>query len=217
MSYDLFDKEGYAVPFDEVRRLIEYFPYGTKYRVAIELIALTGCRLCEIERIGLRNFRGSVLVWKPGKNQKGYRKESLPKWFMDELDFYLRKNPHSYETLFPFNGDSLSRYVNKIRKHLGGGWNIRKERDDLTNGHYIYMLKGLRHSFATVTFYKSFLKWGGTLAVEKTAKKMRHSSYKITAQHYIDNMDDLKVNELHTLEIHRLLKEDLQTKLTEFL
>lgn len=214
------DSDGYAIPFNEVIRLIEFFPLANKYRVAFTMIALTGCRIAELNNMGVDSILGEYIIWKTGKNQTGYRKEKLPIWFIEEIKEYLSKCPHCNKKLFPYNTEWLRDILNKqIRPTLGGDW-IKKKPQPTKKGavkfNYIYQLKGLRHNFATLDFYNQFSRWGGTVAVEFTAKRMKHSSYKMTASHYIGNFERLKIEQYKGLEMSTILKTEKQNRLTEY-
>ena len=215
------EEDGFAVPFEEIKRLLECLEYANKYRIALTIIALTGCRISELNNMGTKSFYGDFLMWKTGKNQKGYRKEKLPNWFLIELSEYLLKNQHSYNNLFNFKGERLRDLINKdLRPLLKGDWLIKKikpSKKGAIREEYVFQLKGLRHSFATLDFYNKFLKWGGTVAVEFTCKRMKHSSYKMTAGHYIGNFKRLNVEKYKYKEIADILKNATQTRLGEFI
>ena len=118
------DVDGFAIPYPEIKRLVQFFSFGHPYRMAFSLIALTGCRISELKNIGRRSFFGEYVLWKTGKNQTGYRKEKLPPWFYYELEYYFRHYPSSDYKLFPnFNPNRLRDVLNKeVRPVLGGDW-----------------------------------------------------------------------------------------------
>jgi len=212
--------QGNALPFKEVIKLIDFFPFGNPYRVAYTLLALTGARISEIDNMGPKCLRGDLLIWKTGKNQKGYRRAYMPQWFLNELSFYMENSPHCSNKFFLFAGKTLRDVLNKqIRPILKGDW--LKLKDQPPNGmdrqEYVYQLKGLRHSYATLDFYNKFKKWGGTVAVEFTCKAMGHSSYKMTAGHYIGNFEKVEVEKWQGWSIADILKQADQRKMTEFL
>lgn len=213
--------DGYAIPFNEVVRLIEFLDWGNKYRVAFELLALTGARISELKNMGLSGLRGNILVWKTGKNQKGYRRVELPEWFIKELFYHLDNHNHPSKGFFDFDGGVLRHVLNKqIRPCLGGLWQQKRPcptgRGALKY-EYLLQVKGLRACYATLKFYNNFKKWGATLAVECTAAAMRHSSYKMTAGHYVvGNFARLDIEKYGGYEIKDIIKLASQRKLGEF-
>jgi len=215
------DIDGYAIPFTDVIDLIEFYPYAHPYRVAFTLIALTGCRIAELNNIGANSFRGNFLIWKTGKNQKGYRRERIPNWFMLEINEYIKKHPTSQTRLFQFKTEWLRDKLNKIiRPALKGNWLVQKPipiKNGAVQKEYLYQLKGLRHNFATLTFYNQFLKWGGTVAVEFTCKRMKHSSYKMTAGHYIGNFERLDIEKYKALDMSEIINNGKQKKIIEYM
>lgn len=216
----VFDSEGYSIPFYEVKRLIEFLPYASSHRIAIELLSLTGMRVSELEKIKLNCFYGEFVIWKTGKNQRGYRKEKLPFWFLHELDKYIQSYSFVDGFLFGFDSNTLSTYINKkIRPKIAGNWLKKrvKPRGSLKGLEYVYQLKSLRHNFATLEFARNLDKWGKDVAVIFTAKKMKHSTYKMTAEHYLENFDSLDIERYKEVSMSDLLKEANQRKITEFL
>jgi len=53
------------------------------------MLALTGCRLAELNTMREEHLRGNIIFWQPGKNQKGWRREALPEWYLRELREYM--------------------------------------------------------------------------------------------------------------------------------
>lgn len=217
--------ESKCIPFDDVKRLINFFPYADPKRIAIELLAVTGMRISELEHIFLTSFykdsKGFVyLIWKPGKTQKGQRKELLPSWFIPELDKYIQTNQKGLK-LFNFEYKALSNYINHhVRKKLGGNWNTKRptSRGNYGGIAYIYQLKNLRHNFATLDFARNLDKWGKDMAIEFTCKRLLHSSYKMTAQNYIENFSDLNILKYKNRNMSDILKENSEQKsLTSYL
>lgn len=173
------ESEGYAIPFNEVIRLIEFYPRGHPYRVGFTLMALTGCRCSEINNFGVNSFYGEWVIWKPAKKQGGMRKEKLPMWFLKDLELYLQKFPHCDDKLFPFDQEELRQVLNKrVRPVLGGAWLQKTFSRGCIKNEYVLQLRGLRHSWSSLDFYNNFLTWGATMAVEMTCKRMRHSLIK---------------------------------------
>ena len=215
-----FTDENYAIPFEDVKEMVDYLPYGHKYRVALMLLTLTGCRICELDNMGINSIGCGFLYWKTGKNQKGFRKEDLPDWFMSELQYHIDNNHCSNNRLFDFKGNSFRRIFNKeIRPKLNSNWQIKyiKANKKYAVEEYAYQLKGLRHNFASLDFYNNFCKWGGTVALEFTCKRMKHSSYKITCGHYIGGFDKLKIDQYKGCTMSEILHNKIsQRRIGEF-
>lgn len=214
------DYEGKAILFKHVRKALEFMPYGEPRRVALTWVALVGARICEIENLSLNNFMGQYCLWKPRKNQKGYRKEKLPEWFFQELEYMINRYPISNTQIFPFNAASLTRRFNKeIRPLLGEEWN-KKHPVLMENCKirlvYNYQLRMLRQNFCTHDYAKEIDNWGYEVAIEKTAERMRHSSKKITAYHYVQNFDKLDIQRYKHFTMGEILKGSTQSKLLEF-
>ena len=211
--------DSYAIPFKEVLRLLNHFTYASKYRVAIQMMALTGCRPSEIEKMGLINLRGNVISWRRGKNQKGWRRRALPAPFIKELFCMLKNTPHTAHKLFDFNIGTLRRIVNTQRLKIGGGWTIKREyqREGAVRQEYIYQLKGLRHNYVTMLFYNYYTKYDAALAVEFAAKEMGHSSYKMTSRHYLDGLEILNPESFVGLSMAEILNSPFQSKIGEFI
>lgn len=220
MNDNNIESTGYAIPFEEVINLINCFEYGNKYRVAIEMVALTGCRLAEIDNMGVNSIYGDHIIWKLGKNQKHYRKVKLPEWFLKEICCHLSKNQHCAERLFNFSGKELGRIVRRrARPKLGQAWHAKRpvpQKDGGIVWEYCLQVKGLRHNYATLRFKEYFDKWGGTVAVELTAKELQHSSYRITAGHYVGNFDQLEIEKYKGLSVADILNRGVQSRLPEF-
>lgn len=215
------EMDGYAIPFHEIKRLLNFYPYGHRFRIAFELLALTGMRINELNSIGLNSFYGDHVVWKCGKNQKGYRREKLPQWFLVELQTYLNNYPHSNSHLFNFQAKMLRDVLNKrVRKQLGGFWIVQRP-DPSKNGvikfEYVYQLKGLRHSFSTMEFIRYFEKFGGDIAVGYVSRRMHHKSEKLTAHHYICNFEKLSIYKYKGHSIGEILKEAHQKRIIDYM
>lgn len=214
------ENDGYAIPFREAKLLIEHFPYASQYRVAFTLLALTGMRIRELDSIGSANFNGSTLAWKLGKNQKRYRHVELPGWFLEELRIYLANTPHTDRRLFLYKAEVLRRVLAKIRPRLGAPWQARRaySRRGMLAYEYKLQLKGLRHSFATFKFYQELQRWGSAeVALCFTAKEMRHSTHRLTAMHYVEDLDALEVQKYRHQSIGQALAGSSQRKLIEFI
>lgn len=212
-------RDGYAIPFDELKRLLDLFCYGNQYRVAFQFLALTGARISELKKIGLSCFYGNYVVWKAGKNQPGYRKEKLPNWFLQELFYYLKHHNHVASRIFPFDSSILRKILSSKRKQLGGPW--LHMRPDPSKGaiknSYLLQVKGIRHTLATLKFKNYAIKYGFTYALEKTANDLKHSTYKMTTRHYINEWEELGFERYEGKTMAEIIKTEPQTKITEYL
>ncbi len=192
--------------------------YASTCRVMFTMLALTGCRLSEMDNMKQSYLKDGWLWWRLGKNQKNYRKVKLPDPFIQELKDYRESHRVPSDSLFGVEHRTFRRYFNRtIRKLLGGGW-IEKTEALGCNGfteEYLLQLKGLRKSYQTLLFKAEYEKWGDPgVALQFTSKAMRHSSERITAYHYLVNFDTLG-NGNHVIE--DICKMPLQTSLVEFI
>ena len=205
------DKDYKDIPFQEVKRLIEILPRAKRHRVALMWLSLTGARPSEIEKRKISEIAfGIYWIWKPRKNQKGYRREKLPSFFWEEFNEYLEKESYSNDDVFGLLGESLSSYVNRyIRPLLGGNW-IKKRPEFREDGKYrlvyIYQIKNLRHNYQTCEWARYKEEYGSDLALMKVSRKMRHSSKRITGEHYIESVEHLNLNS----HKHKTMGEILQ-------
>lgn len=212
-----------AIPFHDVRCAINIMAYGSGKRIAFRWLAETGARPSELDQLEPTNFYGRWCVWKPGKNQTGFRKYEMSISFMRELDYYLMKvRPleqkdqwnitlggisaleHTSSKLFTFSSAFLTDYFNKkVRPLLGGNWMRKrlKPRGSLKGKEYIYQIKGLRHNRITFEFWKNLKKWNDPMiSLEKTSKEWLHSSYRMTIRHYIHSMEILHLEKYEGME-----------------
>lgn len=214
----VLDFEGYAVSFKNIIKLIEFFPYGSSRRIAIELLALTGMRPSELEQLSPHSFWKDMIVWRPGKNQPGYRKVQLPAWFLKELDHYLQNNHFGNNKLFPWKDESLRQYINKWVRHKLGGDFMKKRRVRQRGrviDEFIIQLKSFRHTYACKEFHDAMAKYGTELSIHMVASNMKHSSTYMTARHYCSDIQYLK-NDLQRYQgtsMADIIKDSRQQKL----
>lgn len=192
------DKEGTAIPLPEVKKVLDFMTYASSVRVMFGMLFWTGCRICELDNMKRGNIYGDYVYWKTGKNQNDYRKEKLPKYYIDELKEYWATNRLLGDRMFGVKHDTFRRYFNKfVRPFLNDQW--REERlvykqSKLTREN-ILQLKGLRKTFQTFVFAQELWKWKDSkVALEFTSKKMRHSSERMTCYHYLNNFDVLGID-----------------------
>jgi integrase len=193
------EKDGTAIPLAEVQRVLSFMTYASTVRVMFGMLFWTGARICELDNMKRGNIYGGYVYWKTGKNQNDYRKEKLPKHFIDELSEYWASNRLLGDRMFGVKHDTFRRYFNRdVRPFLGDAW--REERLVFKIGNIqrenILQLKGLRKTFQTFVFAQELWKWDNPeIALQFTSKKMRHSSTKLTAYHYLENFDVLGITD----------------------
>ncbi len=209
-----------GIPFDKVVEALRFMEYASEVRVMFGMLFLTGCRISELSNMKPEFLFGNILYWGLGKNQKGYRKERLPEFYLRELDEYRRTNRIPAGFLFGIDGNTLNRYFTRdVRPKLGKDWQRRrfKPRGNEFGKGYVYQLKGLRKTFQTLYFADQLKKWKSSeVALEMTSKKMRHSSRRVTAYHYLCEFDNLKIDRFRGTQPAYLLQNEGQTRLMDF-
>jgi integrase len=206
----------------DYNKLINFYSYGHKYRVAYRILFETGMRPCELARIGRNNFHGTNLSWSLGKNQHGSRTEALSKDLLDEIGFYIEHYPTQPNKLFDFGQNTLRRQLQLIRTKLGGNWVKKYRRSQRGHIQLVYCLNlySFRSTFACVVFWKHFKIWGsGECAGAYVSYRMKHSgsSFGLTAKHYISRIEHIRQH-LKTMpqDIIREYKLKGQTHINEF-
>lgn len=193
-SIAFYEPEGNLIPFYLVKILFEAVPYASDLRVFFQLLHQLGCRICEVTRMKRSLIKGNFIYWKLGKNQKSWRKEFISTELIEEIDEYRRTHRVYSDRILGPTHVSLSQYFIKMRHTLGPEWNEQVEvvKNDAFCNAYKYQLKGFRKNFQTILFYYYWKKTGSPeLAMEMVCKKMKHSSRKITFQHYIENINSI--------------------------
>jgi integrase len=192
------EKDGTAIPLIEVKRVLDFMTYASTVRVMFGMLFWTGCRICELDNMRRGNIYDDYVYWKTGKNQNDYRKEKLPSYFINELKEYWANHKLLGERMFSCKSESFRRYFNRdVRPFLNNAW--CEERLVFKQGtiqrENILQLKGLRKTFQTFVFAQELYKWNNPeIALQFTSKKMRHSSTRLTAYHYLNNFDVLGIN-----------------------
>lgn len=184
-----------CVPYDAFKELLPALPYGSVLRVMTLMLAYTGMRESELDKCYVNNLCGNTFYWCLGKNQtnKRPRKEVLPECYVQELAYYRQTNRVSQDKLFGVSAETYRRYFNKHREIVGGAWK-EKERLPTRRENYVLLIKSFRKNFQTIIFAYYYQKYGDAgVALEFTAKRMRHSSKNITAYHYIENFEKVQV------------------------
>lgn len=220
------ENDSKAVPFDNVREILTILPYGNQIRVMVQFLAITGCRISELDnmhRTKVIPSKGKIfLFWTLGKNQtdKPPRKIELPKELYAEL-IECRKNRRTFlDRLFSMKHDSFRRLFNRdVRPLLSPAW--REKQLEWRNGEpvkgYVLKLKGLRKNFQTLKFAKELDRWNSPdIALELASKDMRHSTTGITIKSYIENFENLDITKYIYLTPADILRIGEQKRLIEF-
>lgn len=185
--------ECHALPLRNVKEVVELLPYASAERVMFLMLYYTGARISELDKMNPKNLYDGYLYWPLGKNQKRWRKEKLPDDFILELSAYREKYSVPSSRIFHYCGESLRRVFNRdIRSRLPSAWQ-RKRLIPTRAGfkeEYILQMKGLRKTFQTVDFARELRKWNDAgFAMHRVAKRMKHSSTKITVSHYLEDLE----------------------------
>jgi len=188
-----------AISLDEVQRAYDILPYGTATRVMFGMLALTGCRISELDRMRRDMIYGDVLHWFLGKKQRNVRKIRLPAWFLSELRYHHELEPPTLQRMFSISSETFRRYFNRdARPILSPRWRDRvlRYRNGAQTSDYRYQLNGLRKNYQTIMFSSQWQKWKDAgVALEFTSKEMKHKSTKITAHHYLENFETLGIQQ----------------------
>lgn len=186
-----------AVPYSAFRELYNFLPRCHPVRVMVCMLALTGCRLSELDLMRCQDLQGNAIYWRLGKNQtRLWRSEPLPTWYLEELGEYVRKHRTAGDHLFGPAAYTLRRYFNRdIRPHLGRAWQAKRPfKGFLREDPYVLQLKGFRKSFATTIFWREYQHWHDAhAALLFAAKRLKHSTERITAMHYLQHLENIEV------------------------
>lgn len=185
-----------ALPLRLYVNAVESMVYGSLERVCFQILIYTGCRVCEIGRIKAEGYERGTLSWRLGKNQIGWRSETIPESLVEEITFFRRTHRVDQEYLIGLGTDRIRRCFNEARKNFGPQWQERAEMLN-TQDHerYVYGLKAARKTFQTIVFHHHWRKYGdATMALLMTSKRMKHSCKEITALHYIEALSPAEVD-----------------------
>jgi integrase len=178
-----------SIPYSAFREILSMVPASHPVRVGVLLLALTGCRVKELDRMGPDGLVDGWLHWRLGKNQRGYRREPLPDWFLAELKHYRRTHRVPEAQLLGYRSGQLTTYFNKfVRPHLGPAWQLRRpcRPGRVADDQYDLQLKGLRKSFATTVFWTEYRRWRDAgVALSFSSKRLQHKTTHMTAFHYL--------------------------------
>lgn len=185
-----------AVPYRAFRELYNFLPRKDPVRVMVCMLALTGCRLSELNLMRTSGLVNHGIYWRLGKNQRSWRFEPLPEWYLKELSEYMAEHRRSSDHLFGPIGTTLLRYFNRdVRPHLGREWQEQQAYfGNIKNRTYALQLHGLRKSFATTIFWRELRHWGEAhAALLFASKRLKHSSEHLTAHHYLQHVEHIDV------------------------
>lgn len=186
-----------AVPYSAFRDLFNFLPRADPVRVMTLMLALTGCRLSELDRMTTDGLSGNVLYWRLGKNQRGWRAEALPEWYLTELAEYHATHRTALGRLFGPSANTFRRYFNRdVRPYLGPAWQAKLRIPcNVNDDPYVLKLKGFRKSFASTVFAREYRKWSDAgVALEFTSKRLKHSTAHMTAYHYLQHLETTEVD-----------------------
>jgi integrase len=198
------DKGTKVLSLQNLRFTLNYFEYATPYRIYLLLISLS-LRPDEPMQIKWDNFHDNcrMLIFRPkkqnSKNSKKsvVRKVRIPPKVSEELLYYRDNNFFCKGKLFPFTSNSFrDRFNKKFRQELGGDWIAYS--DNLRQGniaqYHLYTLRSFRATCATLIFYYCRQAYGNAdLSLVKTCQFMCHSHKFMTANHYIQRVEDLEI------------------------
>lgn len=154
---------------------------------------LTGCRISALNNWRVDRIIGDHIYFHEGKSTRGLRKVQLPTGFLLELNEYRRRQQISGIKVFGINSETFVKHFRKyVRPLLGGRW-LEKQHDfSYDEKLFVYQLKFLRKNYQTLLFKQELDRWRDAyVALEFTSKAMRHSKTGITSYHYLENFDDL--------------------------
>lgn len=214
------EPDGAGIPFRLVQELIWAVRYGSVHSIGTKLLFYTGCRIAELDNMHKSKIYQNYIYWKCGKNQHGWRKEYLPPEFIVELECYWKNNRTPHDQVLGISSDTFTRYFRRdIRPNLSQEWQEHKViiNDGELEDVYKYVLKGLRKNFATLLFCYFWKKYDDAgVALEKVSKRMHHSSKHITANHYIETIEQIEADKYSHLMPFEILDKVVQTRIMDF-
>ena len=72
------------------------------------------------------------------------------------------------------------------------------------------------HNFQTLEWARLKKSYGNELVLMKVYRRMRHSSKRITGEHYIKSLDALNINKFIRMDMGEILKQKMQVKLFDY-
>lgn len=217
---EIIDSETYAVPLPYVRQALQLMAYASTERVMFQMLYYTGCRVSELDKMSPDLIHDNTIYWRPGKGQVGTRKEALPEPYIKELQEYRRTHRVAQNKLFAPKATTFRRYFDRdIRPNLGLAWNAKRRivRSGRFGNEYALQLKGLRKTFQTMVFVAEWKRWGAAdVALEFTSKRVKHSSKHMTAHHYLQGFQSIKIMQISVLEPGQALEQCIQKRMLDF-
>jgi len=188
------EREALCIPIQTVYEASRALPSYSHLKVMFWVLAETGARIQALDNMRRERLIGDVLYWNDGKGKGHHRAAKLSPQLLEELTEYRRFNRVYDSRLFGISAESFRRSFNgEGRALLGGEWKVKviRPRETLRIG-YKYQLKGLRKNFATKRFKDYWEKYqDASVAVQFTARDMKHKSDHITTTHYIKELETL--------------------------
>lgn len=218
--------DSHAIPRKYVIEALDFMVYGSTCRVMFEMLVISGCRVCELDRMRYANLMDGTIYWRLGKNQRAMRKCKLPPQYLKEIEYYREHNRHD-ANLFGVDAHTFRRYFNRcVRPRLGPEWNEKiaehaagpKRKNFATSEGFRFQLKGLRKNYATLRFVENWTKYDDAqVGMEFTCKDLHHSSNHMTATHYIMNSQTLGLGKGSTTTPEDFLTPYIQTRIWDYL
>lgn len=209
-----------CIPFENVVEALNIMVYGSTEKVMFKMLYYTGARIAELDNMKISMIYGTKIYWELGKNQHGMRSIDLPEDYIKELVYYRKGHRVYGDRLFGISAETFGRNFNKfIRPKLPSSWHAKKLI--FSNGSpgacYILQIKGLRKNYSTLEFWKQYKKWkDGSVSLQFTSKKMKHESERLTAYHYIQNFEALRLDRFGSYTPDEILKKAAQKPLRDF-
>lgn len=174
----------------QFREILHFCGYGSTFSVFFQLLAYTGCRINETNKLSIRLRSGNMLYWKVGKNQTGYRKAHIPPFLWEEIEVYRLTHRIYKDALLGAHGKHIvDRFNKQVRPCLSPAWNkkiVGIVKHELVEQEFDLQAKAFRKLYATVFFFRKWKLTGeSAIALEWVCQEMKHSSVRMTANHYV--------------------------------
>lgn len=200
-------------------------PWGSITRCMFEMAGIVGARISELDDMRYNDQKrcfvaGNYLYWRPGKGQRGWRKEYLPNYYLSELAYMRANNRMLGDRLFPVSSETFASYFNKkVRPLLGSAWNQKTLRAGRYGGKgYLLELKNLRKTWATHTIFLENKKWDDwhTSIEIVSSQRMKHSKTFITVTFYLKNFSQINMVKWGDMEPWQVFSLANQRHIPEF-
>lgn len=220
----LLQREEYLLDFEEIendvtvpislldlRRTINHFPRCHEIRIYL-LLQANSMRVGEPYELYWHHILDNrTIVYRPGKQH--YRRKRIIKisecFYQELMDF--KKSAHFKDNkLFPGREKRrLQRQFNKKHRHaIGGKWSQERTGHNIgiIKDKYIYQFRSLRNMSGTLLFWYFLNVYrNADIALQCTAKRLKHSTTGITAQHYISRLKYLDLDKVPVLPYLQLM------------